>query len=401
MANDPRKTDWNPRADEVLTDQIRAYDAMRAECPVAWSDYQYWTLFRHGDVMRVLEDHQTFSSAASNHLSVPNGMDPPEHTPYRQVIEPYFSPKAVSEFEPTCRSIARHLFSRLPDGEPFDVVELLSQTFALQIQCAFMGWPESLHKPLQDWVLKNHRATLARDRQAMAEVARELDGYIHDLLEARRQAGANAPRDVTTSLMEETINGRPMSDEELTSLMRNWTVGELATISASVSILVNYLSRHPDLRQSLANDSAALRDAIDEILRMDAPLMSNRRLTTRDVEIGGRRIPAGEKITILWASANRDERVFGDPDAFCPHRNRDQNLLYGAGIHVCPGAPLARMELRVLMEEFLSGVDTLEPAINERPERAVFPTGGFSYLPMVIEKSRAGRPAPQSSPSRI
>lgn len=388
MADNPRSPDWNPRADEVLGDQIHAYDAMRAECPVAWSDYQHWTLFRHGDVLRLLEDHQTFSSAASSHLSVPNGMDPPEHTPYRQVIEPYFSQQAMSQFEPTCRSIARNLVNNLPDGRPFDVVEEFSRAFALQIQCAFMGWPDALHEPLREWVLKNHQATLARDREAMADVAHEFDGYIHDLLETRRHAGTDGPRDVTTSLMEETVNGRTMTDEELTSLLRNWTVGELGTISSSVSILVSYLAEHPDLRQSLANDSVELSDAIDEILRMDAPLMSNRRVTTRDVEIGGRKIPAGEKITILWASANRDERVFGDPAAFCPHKNRDHNLLYGAGVHVCPGAPLARMELRVLMEEFLAAVDTLEPTPGAQPERAVFPTGGFSFLPMVIGKSQ-------------
>lgn len=386
MADDPRDPDWKPQSDEVLGDQIRSYDAMRAQCPVAWSDYQHWTLFRHGDVMQALEDHQTFSSAASSHLSVPNGMDPPEHTSYRQVIEPYFSQKAMSEFEPTCRSIARNLVNSLPDGQPFDGVEKFSRAFALQIQCAFMGWPVALHEPLREWVLKNHQATLARDRQAMAEVAHEFDGYIHDLLKTRSQAAAMAPKYVTTSLMEETVNGRTMTDEELTSLLRNWTVGELGTISSSVSILLSYLAEHRDLRQSLANDPSALSDAIDEILRIDAPLMSNRRITTRDVEIDGRIIPAGEKITILWASANRDEKDFGDPDAFCPQKNREQNLLYGAGVHFCPGAPLARMELRVLMEELLSAVGSLETAPDEQPERAVFPTGGFSYLPMIIRK---------------
>lgn len=386
MANHPRKPDWNPRADKVLKDQIRTYDSMRAKCPVAWSDFQHWTLFRHEDLMAALEDHQTFSSAASSHLSVPNGMDPPEHTPYRQVIEPYFSHQAMSEFEPTCRNIARSLVNSLPNGQLFDAAENFSRAFALQIQCAFMGWPDSLHEPLREWVLKNHQATLARDRQALSDVAQEFDGYIHDLLETRRQAGPNAPRDVTTALMEETVNGRLMTDEELTSLLRNWTVGELGTISSSVSILLNYLSEHPDLRQSLANDNLKLPEAIDEILRIDAPLMSNRRITTRDVKIGGRQIPAGENVIILWASANRDEEIFGDPDAFCPQKNRDHNLLYGAGVHVCPGAPLARMELRVLMEEFLSVVDTLLPAADEQPERAVFPTGGFSYLPMIIGK---------------
>ncbi|MCK9506352.1 MAG: cytochrome P450 [Porticoccaceae bacterium] len=388
MADDTRKPepDWDSRTDEVLKNQIRVYDTMRAQCPVAWSDYQHWTLFRYGDVVAVLNDHHRFSSAASSHLSVPNDMDPPQHTLYRQAIEPYFSPQAMAAFEPTCRTIARNLVRNLPNAEPFDIVEQFSRVFAVQIQCAFMGWPDSLHAPLRQWVLKNHRATLARDREAMADVAHEFDGYIQDLLAMRRQAGANAPRDVTRSLMEESINGRPMSDEELISLLRNWTVGELATISASVSILLNYLAEHPRRRRSLSSDISQLSDAIDEILRMDPPLMSNRRITTCDVTIGGRKIPAGERITILWASANRDEEVFGDPDAFRPQKNRDHNLLYGAGIHVCPGAPLARMELRVLMEEFLCHLDSLELAPNLEPIRAVYPSGGFSYLPMTIVK---------------
>jgi cytochrome P450 len=186
--------------------------------------------------------------------------------------------------------------------------------------------------------------------------------------------------------MEETVNGRPLTDEELTSLMRNWTVGELGTISSSVSILLNYLAEHPDLKESLTKETYKVEDAIDEILRIDAPLISNRRITTREVKMGTRKIPAGEKVPVLWASANRDEEVFGDPDVFCPEKNRGQNLLYGAGIHICPGAPLARMELRILIEEFLRGINTLEFAPNELPERAVFPTGGFSYLPAVIGK---------------
>ena len=386
MPNDARKPDWNPRARHVLDHQIEAYDVMRQQCPVAWSEYQHWTLFRHEDVMWVLEDHETFSSAVSSHLSVPNGMDPPEHTPYRKVIEPYFSREAMLAFEPECRTIAHELVAELPSRKPIDLVDTFSRVFALRIQCAFMGWPDTYHAPLRQWVLDNHRATLEQDREAMSRIAKQFDQYIHELLEARRQAGNQAPRDNTTKLMEETVNGRPMTDEELTSLLRNWTVGELGTISSSVSILVDYLTRNPGQQAWLRDNLHELPAAIDEILRMDAPLISNRRITTREVTIGGRTIPAGEKITLLWASANRDEDVFGDPDNFCPHTNRDTNLLYGAGIHVCPGAPLARMELRVLMEEWLSAVDTVERAPGQAARRAEFPTGGFSYLPVVLVK---------------
>ncbi|WP_303289241.1 cytochrome P450 [Marinobacter sp. SS5-14b] len=379
-----RHEDWDPRAASVQKDQIGAYDDMRERCPVAWSDYQQWTLFRHADVMAVLEDHDTFSNAVSAHLSVPNGMDPPEHTPYRKVIEPYFAPEPMARFEPICREIARGLVSQLAKGETVDVVDALSRPFALHIQCAFMGWPERLHEPLAEWVRKNHRATLARDRDAMAAVAQEFDGYITDMLETRRLAGDQAPDDVTTSLMREQVNGKPMTDDELVSLMRNWTVGELATISASVSILLNYLARHPALVADLKAAPELLPEAIDEILRMDAPLISNRRVTTREVEIGGRTIPAGEKITILWASANRDEAEFGNPDSYCPHQNASKNLLYGAGIHICPGAPLARMELQVFMEEFLKQIDSVQAVEGQQPERAMFPTGGFNHLPLQL-----------------
>lgn len=388
MTSKIHKPDWNPRASRVLDDQIGAYDTMRRQCPVAWSDYQHWTLFRHQDVMTVLEDHETFSSAVSKHLSVPNGMDPPEHTPYREVIESYFSAEAMAAFEPDCRAIARALVTSLPLNESFDLVDTFSQVFALQIQCAFMGWPNSYHAPLRQWVLDNHQATLAQDREAMARIARQFEEYIHQLLETRRQAGDQAPADTTTRLMQETVNGRPMTDKELTSLMRNWTVGELGTISSSVSIVVNYLARTPQLQARLRDNIDELPAAIDEILRMDAPLISNRRVTSREVNIGGRTLPAGERVTILWASANRDEAVFGDPDAFCPRENQKHNLLYGAGAHICPGAPLARMELRVLFEELLAHAE-LTPAPDATPVRAHFPAGGFRQLPIVI----ARRPA--------
>ncbi len=386
MTNDIRKPDWNPRAVDVLERQIESYDTMRRRCPVAWSDYQHWSLFRHQDVMAVLEDHEIFSSAVSTHLSVPNGMDPPEHTPYREVIESYFSAEAMAAFEPHCRIIARTLVASLPLDEPFDLVETFSQVFALRIQCAFMGWPDSYHAPLRQWVKNNQQATLAQDRPAMSRLARQFENYIHQLLEARRQAGNQAPDDNTTRLMREIVNGQPMTDEELTSLMRNWTVGELGTIAASVSIVVNYLVRNPDLQARLRENTEELPAAIDEILRMDAPLISNRRVTTREVSLGGRTIPAGERVTILWASANRDEAVFGDPDAFRPRENHKHNLLYGAGVHVCPGAPLARLELRVLFEELLAHAE-LTPALDATPMRAHFPTGGFRHLPVVARKS--------------
>ena len=97
------KPDWNARAEEVLADQIAAYDQMRERCPVTYGQFMQWSLFRHEDVVRVLHDHETLSSAVSRHVAIPSGMDPPEHTAYRHIIEPYFAPARMDVFEPICR----------------------------------------------------------------------------------------------------------------------------------------------------------------------------------------------------------------------------------------------------------------------------------------------------------
>ena len=379
-----KPADWDPRSAEVLDDQLAAYDAMRQRCPVAHSDYLWWSVFRHEDVKRVLEDHAAFSNAASNHLSIPNAMDPPEHTRYRKIIDADFTPEHMQAFEPTCRQIADALVAEQRRGAPLELMSAFARPFALRIQCAFMGWPDTLHASLDEWMAKNHAATRAADRTAMAQIAVEFDGHIKQQLVARRDAGEQAAHDVTTRLVREHIHGRPLSDEEIVSIVRNWTVGELGTIAASVGILVHYLAVHPALQTELREQPENLPDAIDEILRIHAPLIANRRVTTCPVELSGRKIEAGERLTLIWAAANRDEAVFGDPDVYDPERNRDHNLLYGAGVHVCPGAPLARLELRLLMESLLANTREIALVPDFAAERARFPASGFSSLTVCL-----------------
>ena len=381
---DTLKPDWDPRSETVIRDQRAAYDAMRKRCPVAFSDYLQWSLFRHEDIVRVLSDPGTFSNAASRHLSVPNGMDPPEHTEYRRVIEPYFEPARMQAFEPTCRAIAADLVQALLGRDEVEVIAELAQSFAVRTQCAFLGWPPDMHEPLRLWTRKNQEATLAQDREAMAEIAREFAGYLDGLLRVRREAGAEASDDITASLLSARVGGRPLRDEEIVSILRNWTVGEVGTISAAVGILVHFLAEHPDLQQQLRDRPSLLPPAIDEILRIHGPLVANRRITTRPVEIGGRNLDAGERISLVWISANRDERVFEDAEAFRLDRDPAQNLLYGAGIHVCPGAPLASLELRVLVEELFGCTTRIEPSSDKPPTKAVYPASGFAALSLRI-----------------
>jgi len=381
--NENVQPDWDPKSQVVMDDQIAAYDDMRQRCPVAHSEYLNWSLFGHGDLKRALDDHETFSNAVSAHLSIPNGMDPPEHTTYRRIVDRYFTPERMATFEPTCRQVAVDLLEQLPRGE-IELMGDFAQVFSLRMQSAFLGWPKALHEPLRKWIKKNHQATLARDGAAMAAVALEFDHHIKELLVVRREAGAAAPDDITTSLLREQVGDRLLQDEEIVSILRNWTVGELSTIAASVGILAHYLAAHPEVQRQLREQPLSLPAATDEILRMHGPLISSRRITTRAVAIGDRKLPAGSRISLIWASANRDEAVFGDPDEFRLDREPSDNLLYGAGIHDCPGAPLARLELRVLMRELLNRTDHIDLAPGRVPVMAAYPASGFSSLPLWI-----------------
>lgn len=379
--------DWDPYSSAAQADQIAVYDSLRRRCPVAHSEALGWSLFRREDVMRALLTPQQFSNVVSARRSPPNGMDAPEHTEYRRIIDPYFAPDRIAALEPKCRAIAIDLVSELPDGEPVDLMAHFAPRFALEAQCAFLNWPVELNELLQEWTRKNHEATRNQDQAAMAEVAREFDAHIMTMLTERRRS-TGAP-DVVAELLREQVHERNLTDEEIVSILRNWTVGELATIAACIGILGYYLAAHPSIQQKLREQPAVLPAAIDEILRIHPPLAASRRKTTAPVEVAGRRIGAQERITLIWASANRDEKVFGDPDEFRLDRDPSSNLLYGAGIHVCPGAPLARLELRVLMEALLAGTHEISAPAGLAPVNAVYPASGFARAPVVLRKRTA------------
>lgn len=374
--------DWDPTAEEVLHDQRAAYDKMREQCPVAYSESMQWSIFRHEDVVRILHDPETFSNTVSQHLSVPNGMDPPEHSAYRRIIEPYFSPERMTAFEPVCREIARNLIQKIFLSEEPEFIADFALPFAVQVQCAFLKWPPTLHEQLIRWTKRNADATRARDRKTMSEIADEFEQLIDEMLAIRaaHTSETSSAGDVMATLMNEQVHGRSLHNKEIASILRNWTVGEIGTISASIGILADYLAQHPDLQTQLRNHPTQLPAAIDEILRIHGPLVASRRITTRPVEIAGRHIPQGARISINWMSANRDGRVFEAPDTFRLDRDPSQNLLYGQGIHVCPGAPLARMEMRVCMEELLQKTTTIAPIPNTPPIKAHYPASGYSHL---------------------
>ncbi|MGP1628792.1 MAG: cytochrome P450 [Giesbergeria sp.] len=373
--------DWDPRAAEVQRDPQAATDALREHCPVAHSNLLHWSLFRHADVLRVLHDAATFSSVVSQHVAVPNGMDPPQHTAYRRAIEPYFSPERVAAFEPHCRAIARSLVQALPQDSDIECMAQLALPFAVQVQCAFLGWTEDDYSALADWTHANHAATLAQERALLADLAIGFQSIVARQLARRRAPGAGAAAsDITASLMHEQVNGVPLTDAEIASILRNWTVGEIGSIAASVGILCDWLAHHAPVQSQLRERPEAIPPAVEEILRLRGPLATNRRVTTCPVDIGGQHLPTGARVTLHWTAANRDPQAFDAASDYQPERSQEANLLWGAGIHVCPGAPLAQMELRVLLEELLGLGATLEPVPGLAPEPAAHPASGWARV---------------------
>ncbi len=375
-----------PDAVAARRDEREKFDEMRERCPVAPRGSLGWSVYRYRDVQRIVEDHETFSNSVSRHLSVPNGMDPPEHTAFRRAILPYFSDERVAKFEPKCRQLARRMSDNLEDGATVEFMDAWAGAFAAAVQCAFLGWPRSLEGTLRTWTARNQAATREGDRERLAELAREFEAQIESLLAERRERRVSPVTDVTASLLHERVEGRPLRIEEIVSILRNWTVGEVGTIAAAVGILAGYLADNPELQRQLRAAPERLPYAIDEILRLDGPLVANRRRTTCPVTLGGHPIEAGQHLSIVWIAANRDPEVFEDPDQFRWDRDPADNLLYGAGIHVCPGAPLARMELRVAMEELLRETTWIEPAEDEQARRATSPAAGFERLPLRVHR---------------
>ena len=357
--------DWDLRSEEVQKDQVAAYDAMRRRCPVAHDEFMGYSVFKNADVQHVLDHPEIYSNVVSTrHIAVPNGMDAPVHTAFRAINDKYFTPERLEKFAPVIREAVQGLIADLPRGEEVDVMQGFGQAYAMRVQNAFMGWPACLEQPLTEWIEKNRVATLRRDRAEIAKVALEFDGYIRQLLDERREdAAAGKPKDVTAELLTDIVDlpgeePRTMTDEEIVSLIRNWTVGELSTVSATVGVFVNFLARNraeqDRLRASLADgnaleDSSEIALAVEEIMRLEDTLVTNRRVTTRDTELGGRTLPAGSRVTI----------------------------------NVCPGAPLARLELRILLEELLRGTKSIEIADeSEKPAtvNAVYPVSGYSVV---------------------
>ncbi|EGN75573.1 cytochrome P450 [Idiomarina sp. A28L] len=375
MAHEPQN-DWNPLNEESLRDQRQAYDEMRERCPVAHSKLMGWSLFRHEDIAAVLADPQTYSNV-SQFMAIPNGLDPPVHQQYREALDNNFESEQMSKLEPQARKIAADIFESVLVADEVEMVAAFANPFTMKTLCALLGWPENQWQYFDRWVQDSLKASFNSDSAAGKKLANDFSEQVKNNLKKRRTSPSERG-DATDSLMNTVVNKVQLDDDQIVSVLRNWVAGQ-GTVAASLSILFMHIAQNKALQNQLRSNPALIPAAIEEILRVDGPLVFNPRTTTKDVKIQGRLIPKGEHIALMWISGNRDPRAFDQANVLNVERNNVDTLVWGQGAHVCQGAPLARLEMRVAIEEMLLKTKLVELG-KKAPRRAVHPSNGLSEL---------------------
>jgi hypothetical protein len=381
--------DWDPLAPEVLDDQQRAHDDMRSRCPVAWSEFLGWSLFRYADILEVVRDPETFGNRVSGAPAVPVAdvpsiplqLDPPEHTPFKRLLMTYFSSARMAEFEPRSRALADALL----DGylaSSGDAVSAFTEPYPVQSLCAFLGWPAQDWRQLKTWSSAIERAALRRDPEAGRQATEAFHAYIQRFIDARR----DEPRDdVTTWLLEsEREEAIALDDPRKISILRLLLHAGHGTTTSSLGLCMLYLALHPDAQAQLRAYPAGIPAAVEEILRHDGPLMSMPRVVRRDCAVGGRALQAGDRVALMFAAADRDSEVFPDAERCELGRSPNRHLVFGNGAHFCLGARLARLELKVALEQLLARTTSFQ-LIGEPPRRYRWPGNGPRSLPLAME----------------
>lgn len=379
-----------------------AEETTPGQCPVVVLPDGTWAVRGHADVLHVVTNPDVYVSGGRHHLHIPNGLDGDVHRRFRALVDRHLDDRRIVPLAPMIREVTDAVAADLVTAAASpDIVHDYGRHVAVQVQCRWLGWPQELESDLLTWIDDNFAATRSGDRAANAEVAARFDSIVTGIVASRRQleaAGQPLPDDPTTRLMHDRVEdpatasgSRPLTDPELVSLLRNWTSGDLGSIAASIGVVVHHVAREPELQdrfRALAADEEAhteeLDAAVDEMLRIDDPFPTNRRLATRATELAGYELPVGTRVSVNWTAANRDERVFGDPDAYRPAENRAANIVYGAGPHVCPGRVLSTLQIRGALAALLRATTRIVLDPERHPLRYPFPSRGFDTVPVLL-----------------
>ena len=394
--------------DAFATDEPdRWFRWLRANAPVYWHDETdapgFWVLTKHADVVEVNRNSQVFSSDQKYGGVIPfedaklatinqfaGGiplmltMDDPDHGRYRKLVNRGFTPRAIGRVEDRLRAVAKGLVDDALSQGTCDWVETVAAWLPITAITELVGMPAEDRGKVFGWANALVGATdpeFGGDLSGVVATMMEVFAYSTEMQEARRKRPAE---DIMTTLVQSDVDGEQLTELEITMFLILLLNAGSETTRNSISHSLIAMMEQPDVYRELAEDRSLLPMAIEEMLRWGTPVPYMRRTPIVDTEIRGQGIKAGDKVTIWYASANRDEEVFEDPYRFDIRRNPNPHITFGAGgAHFCLGANLARMEIRVLFDELLDRVQEFKPAGPPERLRANI-VNGIKHLPVEL-----------------
>ncbi|MCU1594972.1 MAG: putative cytochrome hydroxylase [Frankiales bacterium] len=395
-ASCPVAHDFDPLDDAFLTDPFPRLAELRSEGPVVYHpDYDLYFLTRYDDIEQVLLDRDTFAAAnASSPVFPPcpaavkvlsavkrvptlTNADPPRHAPMRRAVQNNLTPKRLTALEPIMRAQSRRMIEAFKDSPTADLVSQLAFPLPAYAGFTLLGFPEDDWEMLKAWCSKRILMTYGRlpeeDQVAVAENVVAFWKYCEEHVAHREAEPGN---DFTTDLLAwRAEHPDEVSFNDAVSIVYSIA---LAGHDSTTNLFTNglrYLLANQDAWKAIVADPSLIPNAVEEMLRFDPPILGWRRITTTETEVGGVTLPKGAQLFMTFASAHRDADKFPEPDTFDISRdNARSHLSFGKGVHLCIGAPLARLEMRVTLENLIE----LTPNLKLVDEQA------FAIVPNLV-----------------
>jgi cytochrome P450 len=384
---------FNPYSPEVDANPFPLYRTLRDEHPCFWSeDANMWILSRYADINAALQDWRTYSSAKGNLMDeLPNRAgatlgttDPPRHDRLRSLIQMAVTKRALEHIvEPTRAGVRRYL-DDLEGQESFDFVTAYSSRMTVDLLFYLFNMPDEDKEEVRyNAVLMTQTDPVKRQKGPEHIAAFEwMSDYAANLVEARKK---NPGEDLLSQFILAEIDGEKLEDREVRMTVTTLLMAGIESLSGFMTMFAYNLANHADARRALSEDPSLIPDAIEESLRYNTSAQRFKRCLTRDVELHGQTMKAGDFVCLAYGSGNRDDRQFENADVYDIERKPRGHLGFGRGVHACLGAAIARLAVKVAFEELLARIPEFEQVDEALPWT---PSTNFRS-PMRLELRRA------------
>jgi len=387
--------DFDPLAEEDFYSAHEIYTEMRSACPVAHSNEWngFWAILRYADVVSALRNHDTYITSVQNVVPKvaftgrrpPLHLDPPEHTPYRQALNPFFHKSKMDAFLPALRRVTVELLDPYIAAGGGDICHEFTHKFPGHVFAEFFGLSTELSMRIKEVSCIYDKALQEANDELVKETSLQLYAIARDIIADRKANPRDPKEDITTALLTKIYQDKPLPEEMVLGTIRQMIVVGMIAPSVFIGTMVHHLCDNPDLQTQLREDPALIPAAIEEYLRLYTPYRGFARTANKDIEVGGRVIKKDEPIALVYASANRYESVFPDGDKFILNRpNIKDQIAFGLGPHRCAVEHLARLMLQVTLEEILSRTKNI--ALSGKVKMTKWPEWGTLEVPLKIEQ---------------